>query len=99
MSVSGRSSSEQVWADLECWPPDVSSGGPQVNKFEQVSSVGHQISVDGGPDLISSGLGVYSEIQGIMGNDHMGTPPEKMTYTWENITFLQLFGQVVKMYL
>ena len=31
------------------WPqPDVAPGrGPQVNKFEQISSVGHQMSVGG----------------------------------------------------
>ena len=27
--------------------PDVSTGGPQVNKFEQVTSLGHQISLGG----------------------------------------------------
>ena len=42
------------------------SWGSEVNKFEQVSSVGHQMSTAGG---------VYSEVQGIMGNGHMGTAP------------------------
>ena len=38
----------------ELWPPDVSTGrgcgvgGPQMNKFEQVSSYGHQMSLAGG---------------------------------------------------
>ena len=33
------------------WPPlDVTSEGPQVNKFEQVSIVGHQMSVAGGEE-------------------------------------------------
>ena len=34
-------------------PLDVSTGGPQVNKFEQVSSDGHQISLAG--DCMSDG--------------------------------------------
>ena len=42
-------------------------GGPQVNKFEQISSDHHQMSVAGGSsiDLVS----------GIMGNGHMWTSP------------------------
>ena len=41
------------------WPPpdDASGGGgPQVNKFEQVSSVGHEMSVVGGWDQGVPGL-------------------------------------------
>ena len=43
---------------------------PQVNKFEQVSSDDHQMSVAG------EGVGPMSGIQGqcIMGDGHMGTP-------------------------
>ena len=45
-------------------PPDASTGGvgPQVNKFEQVSSDGHQMSLAGGraeavPCLMSGAIG------------------------------------------
>ena len=77
-------------------------GGPQVNKFEQVSSDGYQMSLAKGADrrrvshvccpgrglgpvgvscLMSRreegpGLGgLYSEVQCIKSNGHMGTPP------------------------
>ena len=40
---------KQEGIQVECVPPDFTSGGPQVNNFEQVSSVGHQVSVVGGP--------------------------------------------------
>ena len=67
-------------------------GDPQVNKFEDVSSVGHQMSVawgrvrgprsdgwDGGGRSLKSDVGgvLYSEVQGITGNGHMGTPYEQ----------------------
>ena len=46
------SSSEQVSTGLHCLPPNGSSRGKgwghQVNKFEQVSSIGHQMSAAGG---------------------------------------------------
>ena len=64
-------------------------GHPQVNKFEDVSSVGHQMSVaggrvrgprsdgwGGGGRSLKSDVGggvLYSEVQGITGNGHMGT--------------------------
>ena len=32
-------------------PPDVTPGGPQVNKFEQVSSEHHQMSLARGPQM------------------------------------------------
>ena len=53
-------------------------GGPQVNKFEQVSGYDHLMSLAGGsPDLMSregeEGT-LYSEVQCITGNGHMGTP-------------------------
>ena len=64
-------------------------GGRQVNKFEQVSSNSHQMSLAGdragvgGPmsDAHGAGLGVglYSEVQCIMGNGHMGTSMKKQT--------------------
>ena len=51
-----------------------------MNKFEQVSNVGHEMSVAGGPSLMSGGRtgqggsqvlmfgegGLYSEVKGIM---------------------------------
>ena len=64
-------------------------GGPKVNEFEQVSSIGHQMSLARGPlqcGLMSrgslygevpcpKGLGVpVGEVQSIMGNGHMGAP-------------------------
>ena len=39
------SSNKQVWSDLQSCPPDFSTWGPQVNKYQQVSSIGHQISL------------------------------------------------------
>ena len=60
-------------------PPDVSSavlvggGGPctgSMNKIEQVTSDGHQMSLGG----VGWDWGLHSEVQGIMGNGHMGTP-------------------------
>ena len=42
-----------------------------MNKFEQVSSDGHQMSLAGGAWL---GGGLYSEVKCIMGNGHMGPP-------------------------
>ena len=74
--------------------PDVGGAGcPQVNKFEQVSSDGHQVSLARGVlDLMSRGeegwglgrgTGLYSEVQCIMGNDHRGSPlwTDRMTGT------------------
>ena len=50
-------------------------GGPEVNKFEQVSSEGHQISLAGPlSDVRAGGGGLYSEVQCIMGNGHMESP-------------------------
>ena len=40
--------------------------GPKVNKFEQVSSLGYQMSLPG------ETWGLYSKVQYIMGNGHMG---------------------------
>ena len=67
-------------------------GVPEVNKFEQVFSDGHQISLPMVSGLMSgegptsdvlwwgggSG-GLHSEVQGIMGNGHMGSPLNRMT--------------------
>ena len=75
--------------------------GPQVNKFEQVSSDDHQMSLVEGwrvPCLMLRGLGpegaramrgasLYSEVQCIMGNGHMGPLPLWTDrHGYENIT-------------
>ena len=68
------------------WPPlDVTSEGPQVNKFEQVSIVGHQMSVLrrraglGGPrSNVQGEAGTGVPVQrGIMGNGNMGNPLDR----------------------
>ena len=67
-----------------------------MNKFEQVPSVGHQMSLAGGP-MSHGGIpclgerirALYSEVECIMGNGDMGTPCEQ-TDTTENITFPQI---------
>ena len=62
-----------------------SSGGPRVNKFEQVSSLDYQMSVGGDRALYrggragvlhkGEGRGVLNnEVQCITENGHMGTP-------------------------
>ena len=55
-------------------------GDPEVNKFEQISSCGHQISLAGGKWVTEfscrgvgpAGRGLYSEVQCIMGNGNIG---------------------------
>ena len=76
-----------------------------MNKFEQVSSDDHQMSLEGMPGLLSrggareswvscpGGQALYSKIQCIMGNGHMGTAMHRKT-DWrtdmpENIIFPQ----------
>ena len=68
-------------------------GGPKVNKFEKVSSNGHQMSLGGGLCTVKShvlrglgpGLGagprgsLYSGVQCIMGNCHMESLVDRMT--------------------
>ena len=51
-----------------------------MNKFEQVSSDGHQMSRRGCPHVpcvegVELGGALYIEVQCIMGNGHLGTPP------------------------
>ena len=98
---------------LKWSPPDVTPECYQVNKFEQVSSVGHQMSVKwwgqwvpglmlegwgwGGPRFHVRAVGfggfLYSQVQSIMDNGHMGTPcgqTERQKYKTENIIFPQL---------
>ena len=75
------------------------SGGPQVNKFEQVSSIGDQQEGWGWGSQVWGGWGVpglkskeagpgalYSEVWGIMGNGHR----QWQTHMTENVTFPQL---------
>ena len=58
-------------------------GCPQMNKFEQVFSDDHQMSLaEGGWGLRGQGLmprgwggGLYNDVQYIMGNGHMRTLP------------------------
>ena len=62
---------------------------PEVNKFGEVSNDGHQISVAGEQGAL------YSEVQCIMGNGHMGIRPHCTdrlpdTHTTENITMPHL---------
>ena len=46
---------------------------PQVNKFEQVFSLDHQISLPGGVPMsyVQRWVGLYSEVQCTMANGHM----------------------------
>ena len=70
---------------------------PRVNKFEQVSSVGRQMSLAGVPvqrgQRGGRGAGtrargsLYDEVQYITDNGHMRPPPHGQTHTNENITF------------
>ena len=73
--------------------------GPQVNKFKQVSSDDHQMSVAGeeggrSPGLMSRGRGVPYHVTCPMMHV-MYLPPREKTDTCENITFLQLRLQAV----
>ena len=79
--------------------PDFSTGGsplqsgPQMNKFEQTSSIDHQMSlvgksgaraalqVDGARALHRGSGALYSEAQRIMGNGHMASPCEQSDTT------------------
>ena len=94
--VGGGVINEQVWTGLQWWPPDVISRGPGLGVYvwcwETGLGVIYLISRRGpGP------VGLYSEVQYIMGNGHMGTacPLSRMTDTTENITFPQLRWQAV----
>ena len=67
-------------------------GGPEVNKFEQLSSLGHQMSLqEGATGSLYGGRGsLYGEVQWIMGNGHMGPPFEQtnMTETLPSCNFI-----------
>ena len=68
--------------------------GPQMNKFEQVSSVDHQMSVAGevGPQVWCQGVGLQVTYPMM---HVMYLSPCGQADTCENITFLQLLLQVV----
>ena len=69
-------------------PPDVSTTeGPQVNRFEQLSSLGYQMSLAGSWGPVQMG-GLYSEVQFIMGNCHIGPSPCNQTHITDNIALL-----------
>ena len=82
------------------WSPDVSTrGSRQVNKFEQVSIDGHQMSLAGvgGPHVP---MALYSVVQCITGNGDMGPsfpPTEWQTDICEIITFPQFRWLAVTM--
>ena len=72
----------------------------QVNKFEQVSSLGHQMSLPVAESLYSEvpreeereartqGIPLYSEVQCIMGNGHIDSNVNRQTVKI-NIPFLR----------
>ena len=62
--------------------------GPQINKFEQVSN--------GVMGPKSDVRGLYSEAQCIMGNCHVGDPPDGGHAPVKNTTFHQLRWRAVK---
>ena len=72
-----------------------------MNRFEQVSSDGHQMSLAEGGSHVwkwgGPGWGgdLYSEVQCIMGNDHIAPRTECWTETTENITSPQLRWRMV----
>ena len=49
-----------------------------MNMFEQVSSLGHQMSRAGGQGPVQK-RALYGEVQCIMGNGHMGPAPPSRT--------------------
>ena len=78
-----------------------------MNKFEQVSNDGHQMSIARDRTRVSGnvmsdvwewalgcGVALYNEVQFIMGNGHIGSPCGQTDRT-ENITFPQLHWQAV----
>ena len=80
----------------------VMMGVPQVNKFEQLSSLDHRMSVAGWWGPVQRGGGavphiegtLHSKVQCIMGIGHMAHPlnrqTDRQTDMIPNITFLQL---------
>ena len=88
-------------------PPDVSpigdGGGPEVNKFEQVSSDGHQMSPVWRRSEVprkEGGRGkeaLDSAMQCIVGNVYLKLSPEPcgQTDTTENITFPKTYLRAI----
>ena len=54
-------------------------GDRQVNRFEQVSNLSHQMTLVEGMGPCTEGA-VYSEVQCIMDNGNMDTPMDRMMY-------------------
>ena len=86
------------------YPLDVSTDRePEMNKFEQVSSLHQQMSLAGGEEMVVGGggsvqrlVGLYNEVQCIMVMVTWDQSPlNRMTDTTENITFPQLRWRVV----
>ena len=89
MSIQVRgSSSEQVWTDLQEWPPD------DISKWRSLC-IEVQVEEEGWEAL-------YGEVQCTMGNGHMATSCWQNDWLMdrhdvaENITFLQLRLRAVK---
>ena len=90
------SSSEQLWTGYQWQLPDVTNRGPEVNKFEQVSSDGPQMSLEGrGFHVIWRGSHVEIEIGQGWGTctwDGMGTPcGHTDTHQWKHYLTATLF--------
>ena len=70
-------------------PPDVTSRGPQMNSVEQVSSVGHRISVAGCRSQVWCPGGT---LECDVSHDAFVTYPSHFEQkdAWENITFQQI---------
>ena len=89
------------WPYVFQYPLDVSTHRePEVNKFQQVSSLHQQMSLTGGWEgggSVQRLLGLYNEVQCIMVMVTWDQSPlNRMTDTTENITFPQLRWRVVK---
>ena len=81
------------------------AGGPQVNKFEQVSSPDHQMTLAGGRGggrgscTVEARGSLYGEVKGIMRNGHIWPHTvDKQTHRTKNCTFQQLHWQAVKIF-
>ena len=94
MSLPKGSSNEQVWTSLQWLPPDVTSRGPWCQEGAWLGSgevPRFDIWGDGWSQRKFSGLifgrrGLYSEVQCIMGNDHIMTPVNRQTkrHKWKH---------------
>ena len=92
-------SNEQVWTCLQWWPPGVNSRGLGLEwrvpclMSGRGPGLGVTMSRVWQGELEPGGGSMYSEVQCIMGNGHMGHPcgqTEWQTHMTENIAFPQL---------